>query len=894
MKDPKPFGLNELREMFLKFFETKGHLRLPSFSLIPQNDASLLLINSGMAPMKPWFTGEQEPPRRRVTTCQKCIRTGDIENIGHTARHGTYFEMLGNFSFGDYFKTEAIHWAWEFLTSPEWVGLDPERLYPSVFAGNETTPADDEAFRIWNEEIGIPAERIFKFGKEDNFWEHGSGPCGPCSEIYYDRGPEWGCGKPGCTVGCDCDRYIEVWNIVFSQFDNDGEGHYTELKQKNIDTGMGLERLACVCQNVPSLFDVDTVMNITNKVSEITGARYGQSHEKDVSLRVITDHSRSATFMICDGVLPSNEGRGYVLRRLLRRAARHGKLLGVNDPFLYQVCDTVIHENEGHYPELRERQDYITKVIRVEEENFAKTIDGGLRIFNDMLSGHKAKGEQVFSGADAFKLYDTYGFPIDLTMEMVAEQGMTLDEDGFHALMEEQRQRARRAREALGDLGWAGVEFGKDVPETEFVGYTENTITGARVVALVVENEQAEELMPGVEGIVVLDKTPFYAEMGGQVADHGTIARSGENGCLFTVTDVQKNKGGKYMHYGKVTEGVLKLGDTVTAAIDQPRRKAVMRAHSATHLLDKALRTVLGDHVHQAGSLVEADRLRFDFTHFSAMTAQELAEVSRIVNEAVLEGYDIQTKVMGLEEAKQTGAIALFGEKYGDTVRVVDMGDGYSVEFCGGTHLDNTAKVGVFHIQSEFSVASGVRRIEATTGKASLEVMNRNQELIFQAAAALKAKPGELRERAEAVMGDVKRLNQMVEHFKAREAVSQAERFLFAAHDVGGLKVLTATVPEADGDRLRKMGDFLRDKDSSVVAVLAAVNDGKITFLAACGKDAVARGVKAGDIIKAIAPICGGKGGGKPDSAMGGGSDVVKLDDALAAVDNFVAEKLGV
>ena len=890
----KAFGLNELREMFLSFFESKGHLRLPSFSLIPQNDPSLLLINSGMAPMKPYFTGEQTPPRRRVCTCQKCVRTGDIENIGKTARHGTYFEMLGNFSFGDYFKREAIHWAWEFLTSPEWVGLDPERLYPSVFAGNETTPADDEAFAIWRDEIGIAPERIFKFGKEDNFWEHGSGPCGPCSEIYYDRGPAWGCGKPGCTVGCDCDRYIEVWNIVFSQFDNDGEGHYTELKQKNIDTGMGLERLACVCQNVPSLFDVDTVMNITNKVSEITGARYGQSHEKDVSLRVITDHIRSATFMICDGVLPSNEGRGYVLRRLLRRAARHGKLLGVNDPFLYQVCDTVIHENEGHYPELAERQDYITKVIRVEEENFAKTIDGGLRIFQEMLSGHQAKGEQVFSGADAFKLYDTYGFPVDLTVEMVDEQGMTLDEDGFHALMEEQRQRARRAREALGDLGWAGVEFGKDVPETEFVGYTENTITGARVVALVVENEQAEELMPGVEGIVVLDKTPFYAEMGGQVADHGTIARSGENGCLFAVTDVQKNKGGKYMHYGKVTEGVLKLGDTVTAAIDQPRRKAVMRAHSATHLLDKALRAVLGDHVHQAGSLVEADRLRFDFTHFSAMTAQELAEVSRIVNEAVLEGYDIQTKVMGLEEAKQTGAIALFGEKYGDTVRVVDMGDGYSVEFCGGTHLDNTAKVGVFHIQSEFSVASGVRRIEATTGKASLEVMNRNQELIFQAAAALKAKPGELRERAEAVMGDVKRLNQMVEHFKAREAVSQAERFLFAAHDVGGLKVLTATVPEADGDRLRKMGDFLRDKDSTVAAVLAAVNGEKITFLAACGKDAVAKGIRAGDIIRAIAPICGGKGGGKPDSAMGGGSQLYKLDDALAAVDNFVAEKLGV
>ena len=889
----KSYGVNELREMFLRFFETKGHLRLPSFSLIPQNDASLLLINSGMAPMKPWFTGEQEPPRHRVCTCQKCIRTGDIENIGKTARHGTYFEMLGNFSFGDYFKREAIAWAWEFLTSPEWVGLDPDRLYPSVFEGNETTPADDEAFRIWNEEIGIPAERIFKFGKEDNFWEHGSGPCGPCSEIYYDRGPEWGCGKPGCTVGCDCDRYIEVWNVVFSQFDNDGEGHYTELKQKNIDTGMGLERLACVCQNVPSLFDVDTVMNITNKVSEITGARYGQSHEKDVSLRVITDHIRSATFMICDGVLPSNEGRGYVLRRLLRRAARHGKLLGVNDPFLYEVCDTVIHENEGHYPELRERQDYITKVIRVEEENFAKTIDGGLKIFSDMLEGHKAKGEQVFSGADAFKLYDTYGFPMDLTMEMVAEQGMTLDEEGFRKLMEEQRQRARKAREALGDLGWAGVEFGKDVPETEFVGYTENTIADAKVVALVVENEQAEELMPGVEAIVVLDKTPFYAEMGGQVADHGTIAVSGESGCLFQVTDVQKNKGGKYMHYGKVTEGVLKLGDTVTAAIDQDRRKAVMRAHSATHLLDKALRTVLGDHVHQAGSLVEADRLRFDFTHFSAMTAEELSRVSAIVNEAILAGYDIETKVMSLEDAKKTGAIALFGEKYGDTVRVVDMGEGYSVEFCGGTHLDNTAKVGVFHIQSEFSVASGVRRIEATTGKASLETMNRNQDLIFQAAAALKAKPGELRERAEAVMNDVKQLNQLVERFKAREAVSEAERFLFAAHDVGGLKVLTATVPEADADRLRKMGDFLRDKDASVAAVLAAVNGDKITFLAVCGKDAVAKGVKAGDIIKAITPICGGKGGGKPDSAMGGGSDVVKLDNALAAVDDFVSQKLG-
>mgnify|MGYP005778476087 FL=1 len=890
---PKKFGLNELREMFLSFFETKGHLRLPSFSLIPQNDASLLLINSGMAPMKPFFTGEQEPPRHRVTTCQKCIRTGDIENIGHTARHGTYFEMLGNFSFGDYFKKEAIHWAWEFLTSPEWVGLDPNRLYPSVFAGNETTPADDEAFRIWNEEIGIPADRIFKFGKEDNFWEHGSGPCGPCSEIYYDRGPEWGCGKPGCTVGCDCDRYIEVWNVVFSQFDNDGEGHYTELKQKNIDTGMGLERLACVCQNVPSLFDVDTVMNITHKVTELTGASYGQSHSVDVSLRVITDHIRSATFMICDGVLPSNEGRGYVLRRLLRRAARHGKLLGVNEPFLYEVCDTVIHENEGHYPELRERQDYITKVIRTEEENFARTIDGGLKIFNDMLEGHKAGGETVFSGADAFKLYDTYGFPIDLTIEMVEEQGMTVDQAAFQKLMQEQKERARKAREALGDLGWAGVEFGKDVPETEFMGYENTSITGAKVVALVVENEQAEELMPGVEGIVVLDKTPFYAEMGGQVADHGVIAKSGEDGCLFQVTDVQKNKGGKYMHYGKVTEGVLKLGDTVSAQIDVPRRKAIMRAHSATHLLDKALRTVLGDHVHQAGSLVEPDRLRFDFTHFSAMTAEELGQVSAVVNEAVLEGYDIHTDVMPIEEAKKRGAIALFGEKYGDTVRVVDMGEGYSVEFCGGTHLDNTAKVGVFHIESEFSVASGVRRIEATTGAQSLKIMNQNQQKLFEAAAVLKAKPSDLREKAEQTISELRDLRHLVEGFKAKEAINQAGNFLMGAKDVGGLKVLTATLNDADADRLRKMGDFLRDKDSGVVAVLSSVKDGKITFLAVCGKDAVAKGIKAGDLVKQVCCCCGGKGGGKPDSAMGGGSDVLKLDDALAKVDDFVAEKLG-
>ncbi len=884
----KSYGLNEIREMFLKFFESKEHLRLPSFSLIPQNDASLLLINSGMAPMKPYFTGEVEPPRHRVCTCQKCIRTGDIENIGKTSRHGTYFEMLGNFSFGDYFKRETIHWCWEFLTSPEWLGLEADRLYPSVFGGSETTPADDEAFEIWNKEIGIPAERIFKFGKADNFWEHGSGPCGPCSEIYYDRGEEHGCGKPGCTVGCDCDRYIEIWNNVFSQFDNDGQGHYTELKQKNIDVGAGLERLACVSQNVESLFDVDTVMNITNKVSEITGAKYEQSHKTDVSLRVITDHIRSATMMICDGVLPSNEGRGYVLRRLLRRAARHGKLLGVDRPFLYEVCATVIRENEKAYPDLREKESYITRVIRMEEESFAKTIDGGMKIFTEMLDGHKEKGEKTFSGADAFKLYDTYGFPIDLTAEMVEEEGMSVNQDEFKALMEEQRVRARKAREALGDLGWAGVEFGKDVPSTEFVGYDAELVEGAKVVALVVENELAEAMMPGVEGIVVLDKTPFYAEMGGQVADHGTIFAAGVD---FEVTDVQKNKGGKYMHYGKMTEGTLKVGDAVSARIDAGRRKAIMRAHTATHLLDKALRTVLGDHVHQAGSLVEEDYLRFDFTHFAALTAEELSRVSQEVNNAILEGFAVEAKEMPIEEAKKTGAIALFSEKYGDVVRVVNVGGGYSVEFCGGTHLDNSAKAGLFHIESEFSVASGVRRIEAVTGKRALEEMNRFQDMLFQAAAALKVKPIDLKEKAGQMVAETRELRQTIEKLKAKEFVSEADQFLMSAKQVKGLRVFSMSRSGMSADDMRKMGDFLRDKDATVVALMASVNEEKITFLAVCGKEAVAKGVKAGDIIKTIAPICGGKGGGKPDSAMGGGSDLLKLDDALAALDDFVNEK---
>ena len=880
----KYYGLNELREMFLTFFESKGHLRLPSFPLVPENDPSLLLINAGMAPMKPWFKGEEEPPRRRVCTCQKCIRTGDIENIGHTARHGTYFEMLGNFSFGDYFKHEAIAWTWEFLTDPKWVGLEKDRLYPSVYQ------EDDEAFNIWRDEVGIPEDRIYRMGKEDNFWEHGSGPCGPCSEVYYDRGEEFGCGSPDCKPGCDCDRYMEVWNNVFTQFDNDGEGHYTELAQKNIDTGMGLERLAVICQNVNSLFDVDTVMNITNKVSELTGAHYGDSQASDVSLRIITDHIRSATFMICDGVLPSNEGRGYVLRRLLRRAARHGKLLGVNEPFLYQILDTVIHENEGEYKDLRQKQDYITKVVRTEEENFAKTIDGGMKIFADLLAEHKAKGETQFSGKDAFKLYDTYGFPVDLTEEMVQDEGMPLDRVAFDEEMEAQRVRARKAREALGDLGWSGVEFGKEIPSTVFDGYDKTEITGAKVVAIVAEDQLVDEIVSGMEAIVVLDTTPFYAEMGGQVADHGTITAEG---MTYNVTDVQKNKGGKFMHYGKLTQGSLKVGDTVTATIDVDRRKAIMRAHTATHLLDKVLRTVLGDHVHQAGSLVEPDRLRFDFTHFSALTAEELAKVSALVNEAVLEGYDVVTEEMPIEEAKKKGAIALFGEKYGEVVRVVDMGEGYSVEFCGGTHLSNTAKVGVFHISNEFSVASGVRRIEATTGKLSLDVMNQNQKMLFEAAAVLKAKPGELREKAKAMMTEAKKLHQEIEKFKAEASVGEARQFLMSAKTVGELKVLTASRENVDAATLRQMGDFLKDKEPNVVAVLASTSDEKISFLAVCGKNAIAKGIKAGDLVKNVCTICGGKGGGKPDSAMGGGKDMLKLDDALASVDDYVAVKLG-
>ena len=878
----KPYGLNELREMFLRFFETKGHLRLPSFSLIPQDDASLLLINSGMAPMKPYFKGDKEPPRHRVCTCQKCIRTGDIENIGKTARHGTYFEMLGNFSFGDYFKHEAIAWSWEFLTSPDWVGLDPERLYPSVYE------KDDEAFNIWRDEIGIPESRITRLGKDDNFWEHGSGPCGPCSEIYFDRGEAYGCGKPDCAPGCDCDRYMEVWNNVFSQFDNDGNGNYSDLVQKNIDTGMGLERLAVVCQGVDSLFDVDTVMNITHKVSEITGAHYGDSHQTDVSLRVITDHIRASVMMISDGILPSNEGRGYVLRRLLRRAARHGKLLGVNEPFLYQVVDMVVHENECQYPELREKQAYITRVIRNEEGNFAKTIDAGMHIFSDLLAEHQAKGERVFSGADAFKLYDTYGFPIDLTREMVQEQDMTVDEDAFQELMEQQRVRARKAREALGDLAWAGVDLGLDTTPTKFTGY-DHTVDQGTILAIVCDGEVCSEIDEGKQGVLVLDCTPFYAEMGGQVADNGVIET---DGALFQVTDVQKDKAGKFLHHGVMHSGRLQVEQTVTARIDTDRRKAIMRAHSATHLLQAALREVLGNHVHQAGSLVEPDRLRFDLTHFSAITPEELERVNEIVGDWILDGMDVNVSEMSMEQAKASGATALFSEKYGDRVRVVNMG-GKSVELCGGTHVDNTAKIGPFRITGESSVASGVRRVEAITGKAYLREMEAVNRRMYAAAEVLHAKPADLIAKAKGFTAELKEARQNVERMKEKILHSDVDRFLYASKNIGGIKVITTTRTDLEAGDLRKLGDFLRDKDPDTVAVLATATESKVTFVAVCGKNAVARGIRAGDLVRAVSAVTGGKGGGKPDSAMGGGSEVLKIDDALAIVDDFVAEKLG-
>jgi len=879
----KAYGLNELREMFLAFFEEKGHLRLPSFPLIPQNDASLLLINSGMAPMKPWFTGEQEPPRKRVCSCQKCIRTTDIEHVGFTARHGSYFEMLGNFSFGDYFKHDAIVWCWEFLT--ERLGMDPDLLYPSVFL------EDDEAYDIWINVIGIPHKRMTKLGREDNFWDHGSGPCGPCSEVYFDRGVEHSCGSPTCAPGCDCDRYVEIWNNVFTQFNNDGANNYTELTQKNIDTGLGLERLACVCQGVGGLFEVDTVVNIIEKVSEISGVPYRQHADSDVSIRIITDHARAATMMICDGVLPSNEGRGYVLRRILRRAARHGRLLGIKNVFLSDICDVVIEDNKNAYPDLLDKTGFIKRVINVEEESFGKTIDAGTAMLNELIEDLKEKGSSELSGADAFKLYDTYGFPLDLTVDILSELDMTVDEEAFNEQMEEQRVRARKAREALGDLAWAGIELGLDNTPTVFTGYDSMSETGT-VLAIVTQGEISSSIREGDEGIVVLDKTPFYAEKGGQSSDIGMIS-CGD--AVFDVTSVQLSKGDKDLHYGKMRTGTLSVDEAVTAHVDIPRRQAVMRAHTATHLLHEALRSILGDHVNQAGSLVEPDKIRFDFTHFSALTKDELSEIEKNVNNAILEGHTVTVKEMSLNEAKKLGATALFGEKYSDTVRVVEMGP--SVELCGGTHLENTAKSGAFAILSEFSVASGVRRIEALTGNATLEMMTSARKQLSELAGIMKANaPEELAGKLEQNMATLRELRSKLDSAISKESDGEARRILSGARDIGGLKVITAVVDDADIDidKLRHIEDTLRDWEVGIVAVLAAVKDDKITIMAACGKVAVERGIKAGELIRDVTKICGGSGGGKPEFAMGGGKDANNLKPALDAVDNFVKEKLGI
>ena len=872
------YGLNQLREMFLSYFESKGHLRLGSFSLIPQNDPSLLLINSGMAPMKPWFTGAEEPPRRRVTTCQRCIRTGDIDNIGHTDRHGTYFEMLGNFSFGDYFKKEAIPFAWEFLTQV--VGIPEEKLYPSIYQD------DEEAFEIWTKDVGVAPEKITRLGKADNFWEHGPGPCGPCSEIYFDRGIEHGCGKPTCGVGCDCDRFIEVWNVVFSQFNNDGNDNYTELQQKNIDTGMGLERLAVVVQGVNSLFDVDTVMNITHKVSELTGATYGQSHEKDVSLRVITDQIRASVMMISDGVLPSNEGRGYVLRRLLRRAARHGRLLGMQKPFLHEVIPTVVRENKGAYPELGERQEYIIRVVKTEEENFSRTIDAGIGMLNGLIDGLRRNNETVLDGNEVFRLYDTYGFPPDLTAEILAEQGFSYNEEQYRAAMEHQRRTAREARAAGDTDAWGGIDLGLEPGATPFTGYDELD-TEAKVLAMVEDGEVCSVLNTGKKGILVLDRTPFYAEMGGQVADTGVIVT---DDAVFRVTDVKKDKGGKVLHHGVMEQGELRVEDEVTASVDGDRRAAISRAHSATHLLQKALRSVLGDHVHQAGSLVEPDRLRFDFTHFEAVTPAEIREIEDLVNEDILADYPVITEVLPIEEARKKGAMALFGEKYSDEVRVVTMGE--SVEFCGGTHLDNTARAGSFAILSESSVASGVRRIEAVTGEGTLAALRRGQDELNALAGILKLNnAAELVGRVEAQTNELRELRRELENLKTRQAAQEAEHIMSGAREIKGFRVIASAVRGANVEKLRAMGDAVRN-DARAVAVLASVSDGKITFLAACGSEAVKAGIKAGDLIRHVSKMCGGSGGGKPDTAMGGGRDLGALTDALESVDELVESKL--
>ncbi|MBS6734792.1 MAG: alanine--tRNA ligase [Clostridiales bacterium] len=877
----KKYGVNELRQMFLDFFESKGHLVMKSFSLVPQNDKSLLLINAGMAPLKPYFTGAEIPPRTRVATCQKCIRTGDIENVGKTARHGTFFEMLGNFSFGDYFKKEAIAWSWEFLTQV--VGLDPDRLYPSVYL------EDDEAFDIWNKEVGIPAERIFRFGKEDNFWEHGAGPCGPCSEIYYDRGEKYGCGKPGCTVGCDCDRYMEVWNNVFTQFENDGEGNYTTLKQKNIDTGMGLERLAVVVQDVDSIFDVDTVCALRNRVCEIAGKTYGADHEADVSIRLITDHIRSATFLISDGVMPTNEGRGYVLRRLIRRAARHGRLLGIQGKFLSDLALAVIEGSRDGYPELEEKKDFIVNVLNNEEGQFNKTIDQGLKILSDMEEEMKASGQSVLNGQDAFKLYDTYGFPMDLTKEILEEKGYSIDEEGFKKEMEVQRTRARKSREVTNYMGADATVYDQiDVSvTTEFTGYDRLEDT-SKVTVLTTEDELVDALMEGQRGTIFVEKTPFYATMGGQEGDTGMIRT--ENG-LFRVEDTIHLRGGKYGHVGVMESGMISVNDQVTLQVDPAGRADTCKNHSATHLLQKALKTVLGSHVEQKGSLVTPTRLRFDFAHFQPMTAEEIQKVEALVNQEIQAALPVVTQVMGIEEAKKSGAMALFGEKYGEEVRVVSMGE-FSKELCGGTHVANTSQITLFKIISEAGVAAGVRRIEALTGNNVIQYYRQMEENLHQLAKTLKTTPAELSDRAEHLLKEVKELQSENESLKSKLAQESLGDVSDQVTEVKGVKVLAAAVDGVDMNGLRDLGDQLKEKLGEGVVVLASSMGGKVSLLAMATPGAMEKGAHAGNLIKAAAAIVGGGGGGRPNMAQAGGKNPEKIGEAIAKIPELVEGQL--
>ena len=882
-------GLNELREKYLSFFESKGHLRLDSFPLVPKNDPSLLLINSGMAPMKKWFLAQEEPPRHRVTTCQKCIRTPDIERVGITARHGTFFEMLGNFSFQDYFKEEVIPWAWEFLTSDEWMAIPKDRLHISVYE------EDDEAYDIWTKKVGIAPDHMVRLGKEDNFWEHGSGPCGPCSEIYFDRGPEYGCGKPTCGVGCDCDRYMEIWNLVFSQFDADGKGHYERLARPNIDTGMGLERLACVMQGVGNLFEVDTVQSVLHHVEHIANKTYGENDKTDISIRVITDHIRSCTFMVSDGILPSNEGRGYVLRRLLRRAARHGRMLGITRPFLVELVETVIQSSESAYPELREHDAYIKKVIGTEEANFARTIDAGMNILNNMIDGLEKAHEHLLKGLDVFKLNDTFGFPLDLTKEIAAEQGIEIDEEGFHAEMTKQKERARAERLKKNISGWSEDLFGAlDAEPTVFTGYETLNDTGV-VVALSDEETLTDAIATDEEAkdgvLVVLDKTPFYAEMGGQAADHGMLNSAD---CSLRVLDVKKTPKGYYVHTCVLESGIVKVGDHLTAQVDKEYRMAIARNHTATHLLQAALREVLGDHVHQAGSYQDAEITHFDFTHFSAVTPEELARVQKIVNDKIYESMNVTVREMPIEEAKKLGAMALFGEKYGKVVRVVDI-EGWSTEFCGGTHVKNTAQIGGFKIVSEASVAAGIRRIEAVTGRNLLIRANLQEAMLHTVANTLKANNvTALPVRAEAVMAENKALAKELEEIKAQVAASKVTSLFDNAEEIGGVKIASAYFTGTTGDTLRGMCDTIRDKAvKPAVAVLVGKAEDKITMAVTVTKEAQEKGLKAGALVKEIAAIAGGKGGGKPDFAMAGLKDETKIDEALAAVGAIVKKALG-